>query len=126
MLAFLTLRDEAAQTNGCSGALRRYAKGKVIMNSKVDKIEIDLGEITTEDELHTLLMLHLGFPHFYGKNWNAFWDAITGLVAMPQSITFKRWNVLQSRLPESAQQLQECLEEANTKYPSEYCHITYA
>ncbi|MFJ5518048.1 barstar family protein [Streptomyces griseoluteus] len=46
-------------------------------------ITIDVSEVSDESALHLLLKQKLGFPDFYGMNWNAFWDAITGLRAVP-------------------------------------------
>ncbi|WP_078662734.1 barstar family protein [Streptomyces bicolor] len=40
-------------------------------------------EVRDAGELQRLLQRELLLPDFYGRNWNAFWDAITGLVALP-------------------------------------------
>ncbi|MEU6540552.1 barstar family protein [Streptomyces sp. NPDC047000] len=40
-------------------------------------ITIDVSEVTDERALHLLLKRELGFPDFYGMNWDAFRDAIT-------------------------------------------------
>jgi RNAse (barnase) inhibitor barstar len=55
-------------------------------------------------DLHRALANALGFPEFYGKNWNAFWDAITGLVAMPHCLVLWDWDVLRASMPEEALQ----------------------
>ncbi len=60
---------------------------------------IDLSAVQTPVELHHLLMEKLDFPGWYGCNWNAFWDAITGLVAMPEILQFKGWAGFELRLP---------------------------
>lgn len=46
---------------------------------------IDLKEVNTVQELHDLLSTKLGFPDYYGNNWDAFWDMITDtkIVIMP-------------------------------------------
>jgi ribonuclease inhibitor len=56
------------------------------MNERREVVEIDLSAVTTPGELQLLLMESLDFPGWYGCNWNAFWDAITGLVAMPRRL----------------------------------------
>ena len=53
----------------------------MVENEKMSVI-IDLKEIKSSKDLQNILMDKLGFPDFYGKNWNAFWDAITGLAEM--------------------------------------------
>ncbi|MEU2605993.1 barstar family protein [Streptomyces albus] len=35
-------------------------------------ITIDVSEVTDERALHLLLKRELGFPDFYGMNWDAF------------------------------------------------------
>ena len=44
-------------------------------------------------------MKELNFPEFYGMNWDAFWDTITGLVELPERVTIKGWNNLAAVLP---------------------------
>jgi RNAse (barnase) inhibitor barstar len=56
------------------------------VDERPEVVEIDLTGVNTADELQSLLMDRLGFPGWYGCNWNAFWDAITGLVAMPRRL----------------------------------------
>ncbi|WP_405554065.1 barstar family protein [Streptomyces sp. NBC_01171] len=46
-------------------------------------IALEVSGLPDERALHLLLQRELGFPDFYGKNWGAFWDAITGLVWIP-------------------------------------------
>lgn len=47
---------------------------------------IDLSTAETPADLHRKFATLLEFPDFYGNNWSAFWDAITGLVEMPSSL----------------------------------------
>jgi RNAse (barnase) inhibitor barstar len=50
-----------------------------------------MGKIVTFQNLHETFAERLYFPIFYGKNWNAFWNAITGLVEMPKVLTLTNW-----------------------------------
>jgi RNAse (barnase) inhibitor barstar len=72
-------------------------------------ISIDLSEINTARQLHASLAAALAFPANYGMNWDAFWDAITGLVDMPQQLQFTGWQVLEERLARDAAVLQRIL-----------------
>lgn len=81
------------------------------------KVNIDLSNIETPKELQIVLKEKLEFPDFYGKNWNAFWDAITGLVELPESIVFENWKDLEKNMPEEASYLKNMLNEFNEKYP---------
>ncbi|MCA9684709.1 MAG: barstar family protein, partial [Myxococcales bacterium] len=67
--------------------------------------------------LHDLLALVCGFPSFYGRIWDAFWDAITGLVQMPHVVMIWDWDLLATRLPRSALSLLESLTSAREQYP---------
>ena len=96
------------------------------MNERVGIVEIDLSPIATPSDLQTLLAESLGFPDFYGHNWNAFWDAITGLVSMPHRLRFVGWHYFAKRLPQEAQQLQDCLRDALSRYPDWSSSIEYA
>ncbi|MET9663204.1 barstar family protein [Streptomyces sp. NPDC006510] len=51
-------------------------------------VTIDVASVANEDELHRLLQRELGIPDFYGRNWDAFWDAVSGLVLIPEHARF--------------------------------------
>jgi ribonuclease inhibitor len=72
-------------------------------------LEIDVGGVETTRALHILLRERLDFPEFYGHNWGAFWDAITGLVETPTRIKFLNWDKLEQRLNFDARMLRQCL-----------------
>ncbi|MFI1815197.1 barstar family protein [Streptomyces sp. NPDC020422] len=61
---------------------------------------IDLASVASEDELHRLLQREFDFPDFYGRNWAAFRDAISGLVLIPEHVRFVGWKPLAERVPE--------------------------
>ena len=80
-------------------------------------IKIDLSQINNVDELHSTLSNALDFPDWYGKNWDAFWDAITTLVEMPSVLEFSGWAAFSSRMPREAEMLQRCLMDLENEYP---------
>ena len=94
--------------------------------SRVQLVEIDLRAITSAEELHSLLMESLNFPGWYGANWDAFWDAITGLVEMPYTVRFLGWPQFSQRLPREAVLLKECLTEMQGEYPQLASKVVYA
>ena len=85
--------------------------------ARLQVVKIDLSEVTSSDELHSILKDELGFPGWYDCNWDAFWDAITGLVEMPEHLQISGWNMLSRRLPKDARLMQECLTEMKVEYP---------
>lgn len=74
---------------------------------------IDLGQIGSVQELHLKFKTELGFPDFYGMNWDAFWDAITGLVDMPEELIIINFEKLEEELPTDAEILRELITEFN-------------
>ncbi|KGX90045.1 MULTISPECIES: barstar family protein [Pontibacillus] len=86
---------------------------------KNDMITIDVSTINTVQELHILLKKALEFPDFYGENWDAFWDAITGLIDLPMKLQFIGWSNLEDKFPSDANILLECLTEFNEEFPEE-------
>jgi RNAse (barnase) inhibitor barstar len=87
------------------------------MEDRIPVIEIDLTNISSSEDLHTALKEALEFPSFYGMNWNAFWDAITGLIEMPETLRLKGWAVFSQRLPDEAQYLSSCLDYLTQQFP---------
>jgi ribonuclease inhibitor len=90
-----------------------------------EQVTIDLSAVTTSDELHALLTRSLDFPDFYGNNWSAFWDAITGLVPMPRRMQVVGWSEFAARMPDESRQLRSCLEDALTHFPEWSAQIEY-
>lgn len=89
-------------------------------------VEIDLQVITSAEELHSLLMESLNFPGWYGAHWDAFWDAITGLVDMPYTVRFLGWPQFSQRLPREAVLLKGYLTEMQGEYPQLASEVVYA
>jgi len=91
----------------------------------VKKTTIDLKEVHSEQELHRLLKDEFGFPDFYGMNWHAFWDAITGLVELPEKIVFLNWDTLKNKLPEESKILRKMLEDYNKELYTRQRYFEY-
>ena len=92
---------------------------------RVECVEINVTSLESSKVLHQKLKESLEFPSFYGMNWNAFWDAITGLVELPEKIVFLGWGDLESSIPDEANKLKTLLEEFNEKHPSWACKVEY-
>lgn len=86
---------------------------------------LDVGNIQDSNALHSLLKTELEFPDFYGMNWDAFWDAITGLVELPETLCFEGWESLKTVLPEDTQILSNLLIKFNEEHPSWKCNVIY-
>lgn len=87
------------------------------MNGQASNVEIDVGQVAPAAELHQLLRDSLGFPMWYGCNWDAFWDAMTVLVQMPMFLRIIGWKSFLLRMPRDAQLIQECFAHMAAEYP---------
>ncbi len=90
------------------------------------KIEVDLSQVKNVVELHQVLKDKLGFPDFYGMNWNAFWDAITGLVEMPNKLVLLGWANIEEQIPSDAKVVTELLQDYNTEFKNWRCKVEYS
>ncbi|MBP2100007.1 barstar family protein [Enterococcus rivorum] len=88
-------------------------------------ITIDLKGVSTKEKLQILLKQNLDFPDYYGENWDAFWDTITGLVELPEKITFEHWLDIEKTITIEANTLKEMLNNFNKKYPMMKSEVTY-
>jgi ribonuclease inhibitor len=93
--------------------------------SRVAIIKIDLSGVMTVQDLHLELARALNFPDFYGQNWDAFWDTITGLVEMPRVLRFYGWQGLVDRLPDDARIMRKCLDDMQKQYPNWASQVEY-
>jgi len=89
-------------------------------------VVLDIAGVASISQLHQLLSHTLEFPGWYGKNWDAFWDAITGLVEMPEQLQFIGWNSFEARFPNDAQIMKNCLDEMSRKFPTWAAHVEYS
>jgi RNAse (barnase) inhibitor barstar len=77
---------------------------------------IDVSSVQTRDELHELLADQLGFPDYYGKNWDAFDECIRDF---PPSriLQIVGFLSLENALPREAAMLRNCLEVFEAELP---------
>jgi RNAse (barnase) inhibitor barstar len=94
-------------------------------DGRIEVINLDVSNVRTSKQLHEALKISLKFPDFYGMNWNAFWDAITGLVGMPRKLVIIGWSNIVQKIPDDAKTMKLLLEELNKEYPSWGCEVEY-
>jgi len=94
----------------------------------MNEIIINLKEVNSSQELHSLLSANLGFPDWYGNNWDAFWDLITDTesVKMPDRLILVGFKELSEKLPRDTQLLQQCFLDMKEKYSSIACEVIYS
>ena len=64
-------------------------------------------------ELHLKFKTELDFPDFYGMNWDAFWDTITGLIEMPDELILINFDKLEDTLSSDAEILRDLITDYN-------------
>lgn len=94
-------------------------------DERVEIIIIDVTEVRTSKELHEILKKELDFPIFYGMNWDAFWDTITGLVELPEKLVIRGWDNLVKALPNDTEIMKRLLDKFNKDYPNWKCIVEY-
>jgi RNAse (barnase) inhibitor barstar len=99
--------------------------GRIFEIIQIPEIIIDCSSIKTIENFHSLLADKLSFPSFYGKNWDAFWDTITGLVEMPAQLTFQNYSQFKNSFPTDSKILEECFADMILKYPDINCKVNY-
>ena len=77
----------------------------------MEVIELDLASVETPMALHVMLWDRLGFPSYYGCNWDAFWDCVTDpqQSSMPDVLRLSGWSILNRRMPRDARLLRQAL-----------------
>ena len=89
-------------------------------------VVIDVAGVADARHLHRLLSEGLAFPAWYGCNWDAFWDAITGLVDMPERLRFVGWPAFERRLGAEARMMTACLDRMSEQFPTHAAQVEYA
>jgi ribonuclease inhibitor len=88
-------------------------------------VVFDLSSIASVRDLHLLMAKRLGFPEWYGPNWDAFWDVIIGLVPMPETLRLLGWASFQERFPRDAWIMEKCLTDLAAEYPANASMVEY-
>jgi ribonuclease inhibitor len=85
----------------------------------IPKLTIDVGHFSSSLSLHEGLAAVLGFPGWYGKNWDAFRDCVnhSDISVMPSLLVIRGCEILAERLPRDARLLRELLDEMVTRRP---------
>lgn len=84
---------------------------------------IDLSSAASATELHETLAAALGFPDYYGGNWDAFWDCITEERRLPDVLILEGLDALEERLPREARLLLETLANYNNEHGEHVCEV---
>lgn len=62
------------------------------------EIIIDGTTINSEEDLHDFFAKSFSLPDWYGRNLDALWDVLTGMVDMPLTIIWKNSEISKHRI----------------------------
>jgi len=79
---------------------------------------LDLAGVSTKQALHDLFKDQLGFPEWYGANWDAFWDCIIAIVNMPEQLVLLNWQLFAQACPKDMSILQQIVQDYAHEKPS--------
>jgi ribonuclease inhibitor len=86
------IKAQFADWHSAPGTLRALEEGNM------SRIEIDGLKIVSIEDFHNCLKESPLFPSFYGRNNDALWDSLTGLVELPLTIVWKNASFSSNRL----------------------------
>lgn len=81
---------------------------------------IDFREVTDYYEMHYIIREALGFPYYYGFNWDAFWDCLTEMCGDPMKIEILGFDVAEKAFGDYAKTMIETLTEFKHIYNDKY------
>jgi len=73
-------------------------------------------------EVHYIIKTELDFPDYYGCNWDAFWDCLTGLIGDPIHIEILGLDVVERKFDDMAAMIVEILREFKHYNNDKYAH----
>ena len=89
--------------------LRIMTKNSVIIN---------LAGVNTKVAIHQAFKQHLGFPDWYGANWDALWDAIIAVVELPDEVLLLNWQEFAEACPKDMQILHKIIADYHEELPN--------
>lgn len=92
----------------------RIMKESAIVNNE-NEYYMNLAIPRSIEQFHNILKQDLNFPEFYGANWDAFWDTITGIVELPKTVVFYNYNVFVTNWKDKAKILKELVNDYNSQ-----------
>lgn len=79
---------------------------------------IDLSSINTKVAIHRAFKQNLGFPDWYGLNWDALWDAIIAVVEMPDEVVLLNWQEFAQACPKDMDILRQIIHDYSAEIPT--------
>ena len=84
---------------------------------------LDLTGITSKAALHQLFKEQLGFEEWYGPSWDAFWDSVVAIVAMPPVLTLTNWEEFARCCPHDMEILRQVIRDYAEEMAPKYIEL---
>ena len=78
--------------------------------------DIDFSKCRRIYDVHEVLKQELELPEWYGRNLDALWDSITGIMAVPAHVTIRGIGTLPKELQPIAEKMVVIFRRAETMY----------
>ncbi len=88
-------------------------------------VSINMKSVKTPVEFQSTIKQALGMPDFYGRNWDAYWDAITGLITLPDELILDGWHEYKSIQKEDAEMFEQIMKKYNALNEYKHCECVY-
>ena len=87
--------------------------GGLFVGSEIgmDINQVDLSQALDEDSFQSLIVSVFGFPPYYGKNLDAFWDCLSDFVTSPAKAILVGYDVLNPTMKRYVDRYIELLKE---------------
>ena len=89
---------------------------QILEENGMKVVTIDFTDCKYMIDLYEEMAEALGFPEWYGKNLDALWDCLTGIIEVPVEVHFKGIERLPEDLQEGALEIFEIFVKAEKKY----------
>jgi RNAse (barnase) inhibitor barstar len=86
---------------------------------------IDCSAAASEQDVHVAFAEVLSFPVHYGRNWDAFWDVLTGHGCFPPAITICGRAHLLTHVPSAVGHLERCFTDLRQQAPDDAVVVTW-
>lgn len=83
---------------------------------------LDFRNVKNYMDVHRIIQKELDFPDYYGCNWDAFWDCLTGLIGDPIHIEILGLDVVERECNDKATIMIETLRELKHYNNDKYAH----
>lgn len=88
-------------------------------------VTVDLKGVKTPMQFQLVIKQMLCMPDFYGMNWEAYWDSVTGLITLPDELILNGWHIYKSIQKEDAELFEKIMKEYNELRDYKHCECIY-